>query len=224
MVKRLLDVILASIGMLVLSPLFIMAALGIRWSSPGPLLYRAQRMGRSGKVFTMYKFRTMHVDHDAFNSAITTQDDPRISRMGSFLRKSKIDELPQLVNVLKGDMAIVGPRPEDPDIVENYYTPSQLETLEVRPGLASPGSIYVYTHGQKLVQQDQAHRSYAEKLLPVKLALDLVYVRKASLFYDIRIMGRCLWIITSTLLGRKTYPLPPEMNHVEGLLYPFRLN
>ena len=166
----------------------------------------------------------MHVDHGAFQSAITTQDDPRIFRAGSFLRKSKIDELPQLLNVLTGDMAIVGPRPEDPDIVETYYTPSQLETLSVRPGLASPGSIYVYTHGQKLVQQDDAHRSYAEKLLPVKLALDLVYVRNASLFYDIRIMGRSLWVITGTLLGRKTYPAPPEMNRAEGLLYPFRHN
>ena len=136
--------------------------------------------------------------------------------LGAWLRTWKIDELPQLVNVLLGDMAIVGPRPEDPAIVDAWYGPLARETLTVRPGLASPGSIYNFTHGEPQLETralpgEDASATYARVLLPRKLALDLVYVREASLGADLRIMMRAAAAILARGLGRHTFPDPPEM-------------
>src|SRR5437763_11728518 len=116
MVKRLLDVVLSGVGLALVAPVLAIAALGIRLASPGPVLYRARRVGRAGAPFTMYKLRTMHQRRPGRASRITGQDDPRVFPLGALLRRTKIDELPQLFNVLRGDMSIVGPRPEDPDI------------------------------------------------------------------------------------------------------------
>ncbi|HLH31559.1 MAG TPA: sugar transferase, partial [Terriglobia bacterium] len=151
MIARLFDLVLAGLAILVLSPVLLIAAAGIRLSSPGPILYRAKRVGQGGKLFTMYKFRSMHLPKGDYESRITSADDPRVFPLGAWLRFLKIDELPQLFNIIKGEMSVVGPRAEDPLIVEKYYRPEHYETLKMPPGLASPGSIFNYTHGERML-------------------------------------------------------------------------
>ena len=218
MAKRLIDVALAGLGLALAAPVLGLAALAIRLTSPGPLLYGARRVGRDGRCFTMYKLRTMHTRPSRPGSRITGQDDPRVFPVGRWLRRTKIDELPQLFNVLRGEMSIVGPRPEDPDIVERHYTPLHHETLRVRPGLASPGAIYHYTHGDALLVGGDPETAYAARLLPLKLALDVVYVRHASLGSDVRIIGRTLSTITAILAGRRRFPEPPEAAEALALM------
>jgi lipopolysaccharide/colanic/teichoic acid biosynthesis glycosyltransferase len=208
--KRALDVLLTGVALVVAAPLLAAAAIGIRLASRGPILYRAQRVGRDQRPFTMYKLRTMRVGQ-AYTSVVTAKDDPRIFPFGALLRRTKLDELPQLYNVLRGDMAIVGPRPEDPQMVEQFYTPLQHETFRVLPGLTSPGSIYAYTHGEAELDVRDPHGSYAERLLPLKLALDLVYVRRASFRYDLELIWRTAWMLGTALLGRRAFPLPREL-------------
>jgi lipopolysaccharide/colanic/teichoic acid biosynthesis glycosyltransferase len=222
MVKRLLDVVLSSVGLALVAPVLAIAALGIRLASPGPVLFRARRVGRAGTCFTMYKLRTMHRRQPPRASRITGQDDARVFPLGALLRRTKIDELPQLFNVLRGDMSIVGPRPEDPDIVERHYTALQRETLAVRPGLASPGSLYHYTHGDALLAGGDPESAYVDRLLPLKLALDVVYVRQASLPLDVRIIGRTLSTIGASLVGRRRFPAPPETREALALIHPER--
>src|SRR2546428_11072961 len=146
MVKRPLDVALGLVGLALAARLRAAAAIGIRLWSPGPVLSRARRVGRNGAGFTMYKLRTMH-QREGAASAIAGRNDPRVFPFGAWLRRTKIDELPQLFNVLRGDMSLVGPRPEDPAIVLRHYAPVHRETLAVRPGRASPGSTYTYATG-----------------------------------------------------------------------------
>jgi len=202
------DVVAAGLGLLVTSPLLLVAVALVPLASPGPAIYRAKRVGRGGVPFTMYKLRTMRTG--TTGGLITAHHDPRVFPLGRLLRKTKLDELPQLVNVLKGDMSIVGPRPEDPAIVTTSYTPAQMETLDVRPGLTSPGSLYYYAHTEETLQGD-ADGQYAERLLPVKLALDLVYVREQSLDYDMRLIARTVAIIVGRTLGRTQFPEPEEL-------------
>jgi lipopolysaccharide/colanic/teichoic acid biosynthesis glycosyltransferase len=159
----------------------------------------------------MYKFRTMHVEQRSFSSLITPKDDPRIFRVGLWLRRLKIDELPQLINIVKGDMTFVGPRPEDPEMVEKYYRPAHWETLSRLPGLSSPGSLYYYTHCEQTLGRDNTEQWYGEQVLPAKLALDLVYVREASCLYDLQIMLRTVWVISCMAFGRQRFPEPPEL-------------
>jgi len=217
-VRRLLDVVLAGLALVIAAPLLAIAAMAIRLASPGPIVYRAERIGRGRRPFVMYKLRTMHARRRGDGSRVTGKHDPRVFPVGSWLRRAKLDELPQLLNVLKGDMAIVGPRPEDPRIVAEHYTPLDLETLNTRPGLASPGSIYSYTHGEAVLVGVNPEQSYVQRLLPLKLALDVVYVRRASLAYDARIIGRTLWVIVAMLAGRSGFGDPPELAAARGLL------
>lgn len=217
-VKRFVDII-ACFALIPLLPILAAIAVAIRMSSPGPILYRAKRVGFNGEPFTMYKFRTMrHVDESASASVITARNDQRVFLLGAWLRRLKLDELPQLANILKGDMSLIGPRPEDPQIVENYYTRDQLETLLVAPGLASPGSIYNYTHGDEILGEHDAENAYLEKLLPIKLALDTVYAHEASILYDLRILLRTVYVILSVAIGRRHFPDPPEMEKATALL------
>jgi lipopolysaccharide/colanic/teichoic acid biosynthesis glycosyltransferase len=218
MVKRLLDVALAALALVVTAPLVALAAVGIRLSSPGPILYRAERVGRDRRPFIMFKLRTMHLRRRSDASRITGADDPRVFLFGAWLRALKLDELPQLWNVLRGEMSLVGPRPEDPAIVTQLYGALGLETLAVRPGLASPGSIYSSTHGAALLAGTDPEAAYAAQLLPLKLALDVVYVRRASLWYDARIVGRTLRVIVRTVLGGRRFADPPELAEARGLL------
>lgn len=217
MATRPIDVALAAVALVPAAPLCLAAAAGI-WICEGrPVLHTCRRVGQGGRTFTMYKLRTMRAEATASPQAqaqvqmqmqarcgaegaeagtvvrprgplITSDGDRRVFALGAWLRRWKIDELPQLVNVLRGDMAIIGPRPEDPAIVDRFYSPLARETLSVRPGLASPGSIYNFTHGERQLAAGDAEAVYVGGLLPRKLALDLVYVRTASLRYDVRLM------------------------------------
>jgi lipopolysaccharide/colanic/teichoic acid biosynthesis glycosyltransferase len=213
--KRLFDVVCAACLLIVTAPLLIAVALGVRLSSPGPSLYRARRVGRGGKPFTMFKFRTMRLADSGDWNAVTANKDHRVFWLGALLRASKIDELPQLFNVLRGEMSIVGPRPEDPKFVDRHFTPEHWETLRVAPGLASPGSIYHYTHGAQMIDDSDPERHYVERVLPLKMALELVYVRRASLLYDLAIMGRTLRVLAARALGKRTFRPPPEMRQAE---------
>lgn len=218
MVRRLCDILLAATALIILSPLLLVAALGIKLSSTGPVLYRARRAGLNNRVFTMYKFRTMDAgDAGAQGSAITAHRDPRVFPFGTMLRRLKIDELPQFFNILRGEMSFIGPRPEDPHIVEEFYAPAHYETLRVVPGLASPGSLYNYTHGERLIGAGDPEQDYVEQLLPIKLALDVIYVRETSLAYDARILLRTLLTITRITLGQREFPDPPEMKKARQL-------
>jgi lipopolysaccharide/colanic/teichoic acid biosynthesis glycosyltransferase len=234
MATRLLDATLAAAALIPAAPLCLAAALGIWLADGRPVLHPSPRVGLGGRRFTMYKFRTMYVDgrtraatriaggiaHRRIpNSRITAARDRRVFTVGHWLRTWKIDELPQLVNVLRGDMAIIGPRPEDPAIVDACFGPLARETLTVRPGLASPGSIYNFTHGERQlgVLSDDAESAYVDWLLPRKLALDLVYVRHASLCYDLRLVCRAALVILARGVGRRSFPEPPEWPRARAL-------
>jgi len=216
--KRLMDVVLSGLALIVLSPLVALAGLGIWLSDRGPIFYRARLAGRDGRPFTMYKLRTMRVDHGTFRSVITAEGDPRVFRFGAWLRRAKVDELPQLFNILRGDMSIVGPRPEHPHIVDRYYGSEHRELLRVRPGLTSPGTLYDYAHGEAMVGRADPERAYVERLLPLRLALDLVYVRRASLGYDVALIARTAGLIVAVVCGRRRFAEPPEMAAARRLL------
>lgn len=223
MTKRLFDLVTAAAALLVLTPVLAAAALGIRATSPGPILFRAPRAGRGGRTFTMYKLRTMRDEEAPAPSArITAVNDARVFGFGRLLRRTKIDELPQLLNVLRGEMSIVGPRPEDPEIVARHYAPAHLQTLEVLPGLSSPGTLYHDTHCVERIAGDDPVRRYLEEVLPLKAALDLVYVRRASFGYDLAIIARTLWTLLGRFAGRRRFPDPPELTEARGLVVPAR--
>lgn len=207
--KGLIDKFLALIALVVLFPIMLLAAIGIKISSDGPIFYKTKRMGMGMKPFTIYKFRTMCVGADKAG-AITGKNDSRIFPWGDFLRKTKIDELPQLLNILFGTMAVVGPRPEDISIVEKYYTDEEKRTLDVLPGLACPGSIFNYTHGDEYLKDDDTDEAYVNNFLHIKLALDIYYLDHWSLFYDAEIIVRTvIAIVMTSALGKKCR-LPKE--------------
>ena len=222
--KRVFDLVFAAIGILLAVPLMAFAAVGIRLSGPGPILYRAPRAGVGGRTFTMFKLRTMRVDQPGTGSPITSGHDPRVFPFGAFLRHTKIDELPQLFNILRGDMSIIGPRPEDPDIVSSYYAPVHRETLVVRPGLVGPGSLLVDSCDTTVLDGADPVPAYIAQLLPVKLALDLVYVHNASFGYDIRMVIRTIVAIVRRILNLPVRRDPPELPAARGrgLIVPAR--
>jgi len=188
MAKRLFDIFCASLGLLILLPLLIVLALWIKWDSPGPVLFRQERVGRFGKPFHIHKFRSMRVDAPALGPQITVGEDPRITRSGRVLRAAKLDELPQLWDVLRGAMSLVGPRPEVPRYVA-LYTPAQRElVLSVRPGITDPASLQFRNESEVLARAADPEREYAEVILPAKLKLAGEYVRQASLWTDIRLI------------------------------------
>lgn len=186
MVKRTVDVITAIIGLVILSPLLVMIGIAIRITSPGPVLYRAIRVGQYGNLFQLYKFRSMYVGADRIGPGITHGNDNRITPIGKFLRESKLDELPQLFNVLIGDISLVGPRPEDPHYV-TLYTEEQRQVLTVRPGITSLASI-MYRAESELLQGDNWEEIYIQSIMPNKLTLDLEYVINHNLWLDISIL------------------------------------
>jgi lipopolysaccharide/colanic/teichoic acid biosynthesis glycosyltransferase len=185
-VRRLLDILVAGSGLLLLSPLFVLVALGIKLNSPGPVFYRAQRVGRDGELFWLFKFRSMVSGADKNGPGITVSGDARITSMGRFLRRSKIDELPQLLNVLLGDMSLVGPRPEDPRYVA-LYTPEQRQALRVRPGITSAASL-AYRHEEQTLTGTDWDVIYRTQVLPTKLAIDLDYLAHRTFLSDVKLI------------------------------------
>jgi len=216
--KRTFDVAAAGAALVVLSPVMAAVAVLVRVSSPGPVLYRARRAGRSGRLYRMHKFRTMHHARADIGPAITGSSDSRVFATGRFLRRSKLDELPQLWDVLVGEMSMVGPRPEDPEMVEHHYTPAMLRTLDVRPGLTSPGSIFGATRGDALLGGDDPEAAYVQRLLPVKLALERVYLERQAFSYDLSIIARTVLTVVELAFGRRDFPPLPEMDRALELL------
>jgi lipopolysaccharide/colanic/teichoic acid biosynthesis glycosyltransferase len=190
--KRLFDVIVALLGIVVLSPLLVGIALAIKISSPGPVLYRGQRVGRFGKPFRICKFRTMVVNAEKIGGASSGDDDPRITKVGRFLRKYKLDELPQLFNVLRGEMSLVGPRPEVQKFVD-MYTEEEKLILKLRPGITDWASLWNCDEGAVLAGAADADQAYLELIRPTKIALQLKYAREHSFWVDIRILMFTLW-------------------------------
>ncbi|MBZ5570910.1 MAG: sugar transferase [Acidobacteriia bacterium] len=191
--KRMFDIILSTLGLIVVLPLFPVIAVWIKFDSPGPVFYRGVRAGRFGRPFRIFKFRTMVADAEARGGAETPADDPRITHAGSILRRYKIDELPQLINVLCGDMSLVGPRPEVMDEVV-LYDHDERELLRVRPGITDWASIKLRHEGEILRGSTDPHRMYHEKIRPEKVRLGLEYVRNGnSLRADIKIILTTLW-------------------------------
>ncbi len=185
---RLFDLLIAGPALLLLAPLFVLLALYIRWDSPGPAFYRAVRVGRNGATFCLYKFRSMRIDAAQTGPAVTAQGDCRVTRTGAFLRRTKLDELPQLLNVLRGEMSLVGPRPEDPRYVA-LYTPAQRRLLAVRPGITGAASL-AFRHEEQLLASPDWERVYVEEVLPAKLAIDLAWLERRSLAGDIALIMR----------------------------------
>ena len=185
LVKRAFDLVFTMCASIVLLPAAFGAALLVRLSSPGPILYTSDRIGRGGIRFTLYKFRTMAVDADRKGPAITHRNDARVTRFGRLLRKTKFDEFPQVVNVLRGEMSIIGPRPESPQYVA-LYTEEQRQVLEARPGLTSLAQV-LYRDEENLLPETGTELHYTREILPRKLALDLYYVRRWSLWLDVKV-------------------------------------
>jgi lipopolysaccharide/colanic/teichoic acid biosynthesis glycosyltransferase len=191
--RRIVDVLAAFIALIVLLPYFVLIAAAIKLDSKGPVLYKARRVGLMGTLFVLYKFRTMVVDADKMGAGITRGQDKRITRVGRFLRRSKLDELPQLFNIIRGDMNFVGPRPEDPRYCV-LYTPDQAGILTVRPGITSPASIIFKDEGALLAEQDWEDK-YISEIMPVKLAIDLEYFHSNTLVSDMRLVVRTIAVL-----------------------------
>lgn len=189
MSKRLFDVFFAAAGLILLAPLFALVSVWIKLDSPGPVMFRQIRVGRHGKTFRIHKFRTM-VDNPAAGreSGITVGADPRITRSGRFLRKHKLDELAQLIDVLLGDMSLVGPRPEIPRFVEHYPEDVRRTVLSVRPGITDLASITFKDEAEILSRSSEPERTYVEEILPIKLGYCVRYAREHSLAGDVRII------------------------------------
>ena len=185
--KRLFDIVASGFGLLVLSPLFILVAVWIKLDSDGPVFYRQVRVGRYNKDFRIFKFRSMRVGSDKGSLVTIGGRDPRVTRSGYFIRKYKIDELPQLINVFIGDMSLVGPRPEVRHYV-NYWTPEQMHVLDVRPGITDPASIKFRNENELLEKADDPEKFYIEVIMQEKIGLYLHYVKNASLGYDIKLI------------------------------------
>ena len=185
--KRLFDIVASSLGLIALSPLFLVLALWIKADSRGPVFYRQTRVGKDNRDFRLYKFRSMRPDADKGSLITIGGRDPRVTRSGYYIRKYKLDEFPQLINVLKGDMSLVGPRPEVRKYVD-MYTPQQMKVLSVRPGITSLASIRYRNENEILAAADDPDRCYIEQVMPDKLRIDLEYVGNASLANDIRLI------------------------------------
>lgn len=192
--KRFFDIFASCLGLLVLCPLFLFLALWIKFDSKGPVFYKQLRVGRHNRDFLLYKFRSMRIGSDRLGLITVGGHDPRITRSGYFIRKYKLDELPQLINVLKGDMSLVGPRPEVRKYVD-LYSREQLHVLDVRPGITDLASIRYRNENEILGGVDDPERYYREVILPDKLGINLDYVRKCSFWFDIKIIFKTFFEI-----------------------------
>jgi lipopolysaccharide/colanic/teichoic acid biosynthesis glycosyltransferase len=203
-IRRLVDITVAALFLLLLSPLFALVSLVIVLGSPGNPFYGGRRIGKNGMHFRMWKFRTMVTGADRIGGSIAPRGDPRITPVGRFLRATKIDELPQFFNLLTGDLTLVGPRPEDPGIVE-HYTAEQMETLKVKPGITGPGQIY-YTTDQvdSIPEGVPADKYYLDHLLSDKLRIDLDYLERRTPLSDCRVVWQTVILMVRALANAVT--------------------
>jgi lipopolysaccharide/colanic/teichoic acid biosynthesis glycosyltransferase len=212
-VKRLLDVLIAGIALVLTGPLLLIGALAVKLTSRGPAFYRARRTGRGGQPFDMFKLRTMRVGTDTPERKITADRDERVTPAGRLLRRFKIDELPQFWNVLRGDMSLVGPRPEDWDIVQQHYTADERRTLAVRPGIASPADVRWYpdlTYHDPPPPGVPIQEHYLRRHLHAQLAVALDYVERQSLLADLEVVVQLVFcVLVRSWLPPPKRPLPP---------------
>ncbi len=205
--KRCFDLLFAVCFLVVFSPVYLISWLIIKITSPGPAIYKAERVGKGGKLFKCYKFRSMRLDSGRVRLT-TLENDERIFPFGKFIRKTKIDEMPQVVNILKGQMSVVGPRPEDKENADKVYVGEFVHILDVKPGLTSTASLYDYTHGEKFEDED----SYEKEFMPKKLKLELYYVNHRSFWYDILLILRTAWLIILKTCGKTVFEEPIELS------------
>lgn len=190
--KRLFDVTVAAVGLVLLAPLFAVTALAIKLDSRGPVLFRQQRVGRGGVPFRIHKFRTMVQDAAEHGPSLTVGDDARITRVGRLLRARRLDELPQLIDVLAGHMSVVGPRPELPRYVALYPPSLRDRVMALRPGLTDPAALANLDESARLARATDAEREYIEVLLPAKLQISIDYAESASFISDLCVLARTL--------------------------------
>ncbi len=214
--KRLFDIVVAACGLLLTWPLIAGGALAVKLTSPGPVFYSAKRAGRGGKPFYMFKLRTMRANTDVVDRRITADQDDRITRVGRPLRKYKIDELPQFWHVLRGDMSIVGPRPEDWDIVEKHYTAEQRRTLDVRPGVTSMAEVRWYpdlTYHDPPPPGVSIQEWYVQRHLPARLDEELLYLAEQSMLLDLKLVAKTLYCVL--VLSWRPPAQRPLVGHAE---------
>jgi lipopolysaccharide/colanic/teichoic acid biosynthesis glycosyltransferase len=198
MSKRLFDLLMSTLGLLMLGPVLLLIALAIKLDSPGPVFFRQERVGRFGAPFWIHKFRTMRHEPAGVGLQITVGADQRITRVGGFLRGSKLDELPQLIDVWVGAMSLVGPRPEVPRYVAHYPADLRAKVLSVRPGITDIASIEYRDESSVLARSPNPEQAYIHEVLPHKLALAASYVDQASVWMDIKLIARTVWAIVRT--------------------------
>jgi lipopolysaccharide/colanic/teichoic acid biosynthesis glycosyltransferase len=216
MIKRFIDIVFSLVMLICVSPLILLSALLVKLNDSGPMFYKAKRAGLGGKPFEMYKLRTMKVGTDSADRKITQAEDERITSVGKWLRKFKIDELPQFINVLLGDMSIVGPRPEDWEIVFNYYTTDQYKVLKTRPGIACPVDVKWYpdlTYHDPPPPHIRMQQWYINRHLPVQVSEGIEYVENQSLLLDLKVMVQTFFCIFWY-----SWNLPPKRSLPESQL------
>jgi len=209
-VKRIFDVLLCSFALIVLFPLMLVTALAIKLSSPGPVFYYSDRTAKNHRRFHFYKFRSMHVTTSDRNLFVADRD--RVFTVGKIIRRLKIDELPQLINVIKGDMSIVGPRPMPWNSVDTTYFGKYQRILSVRPGLTSAASLYDYTVGDSYADND----AYIRDVLPIKLDMELLYVDRQSFAYDCNLIWRTIVTILQVMMGKTAFKDQPELAEINA--------
>jgi len=193
-VKRLFDIVASGLGLIVLSPLFLILAIWIKLDSKGPVFYRQVRVGYKNKDFRIFKYRSMRVGADKGSLVTFGGRDPRVTKSGYWIRKFKLDELPQLMNVFIGDMSLVGTRPEVRHYVD-YWTPEQMHVLDVRPGITDPASIKFRNENELMEKAEDPEKYYIEVIMQEKIKLYLEYVEKHSFFYDLGLIFKTFWVI-----------------------------
>lgn len=191
MIKRLFDIVGSAVGIVLLSPVFIVLAIWIKKESKGPVFYKQKRVGKNGKEFLLFKFRSMRIGSDKLGLLTIGGSDPRITRAGNFIRKYKLDEFPQLINVLIGNMSIVGPRPEVAKYV-NLYNEEQLKVLNVKPGITDWASITFRNENELLAKAEKPEEFYISEVMPAKLRMNLQYIKKNNILVDLKIIGMTL--------------------------------
>jgi lipopolysaccharide/colanic/teichoic acid biosynthesis glycosyltransferase len=199
--KRFFDLAISGCGLVLSLPLWAAAALAIKLDSKGPVLFRQDRVGMGGRPFSILKFRTMSVGSDLEGQRLTRRNDPRVTRVGRILRRTRMDELPQLLNVLWGEMSLVGPRPEMPEHAA-LLTEAEKKVLEVRPGITSPASLEYLDESELLGSEGSVEQLYAKVILPAKVRLNLQYLERASLFSDLGILWRTFLCLGGKVGGR----------------------
>ncbi|MCF6147997.1 MAG: sugar transferase [Candidatus Kuenenia sp.] len=206
---RIFDFVVSLTSIIILLPLFLFTAFLIILISPGPVFYSQKRVGRYGRLFNLYKFRTMVVNADQIGTSVTTGSDPRITKVGRYLRKTKIDELPQLLNVLKGDMSFIGPRPDVPEIVNNYSSEMK-RILEIKPGITSNASLHLRNEEDILSLAKEPNKAYEDIFVPAKIELAMEHVYRKSVLFDLGVLILTVWILT----GGRILHLPTKEHHI----------